>query len=334
MSLEYAEDITSKLREFVERNSNIACLQWDPRLPPRLLIDPWSKDYGSKKRIAHYFLLVASIDETRVIGRAENARCLMVELHKKFGNHMFEIFEPKKFAKEIIKSKRYGEHGPLKGQIPHILVSVNKFVMEKTRGDLVKYSQSFSQPKDMAEEIGRYIKRMGGPIKKKAWLYMRWMVRPRPDLRIFDHFSPRDLFIPFTKDIKRVAVSLNLIKNAKMSGWDRWDDVEKITEFARILFPDDPIKVDYPFFLVGRWLEGKTLNKRTLMETLKRFEDFYEKTKCSILVKKGRTRYSAECPMLPGCITEADTEEEVLLKMENAIAAYRESAKKHGFEVE
>ena len=334
MSPEHTEDIIPKLREFVERNSNVVDLQWDPRIPPKLLIDPWSKNYESKKELAHYFLLVASVDETRVIGRAENARCLIVELHRKFGKKLFEIFEPEKFVEEVINCKRYEEHGPLKNQIPHVLASVNEFVTEKARGNLIEYSKCFSQPKDMVEEIGRYVKRMGGPIKKKAWLYMRWMVRPRPDLRIFDHFSPRDLFIPLTSDIKRVAISLGLIENVKGPRWERWEDVERVTGFARRLFPDDPVKVDYPFFLIGRWLEGKTLNKQTFVDTLKRFDDFYKNTKCSILVKKTRTGYSAECPMLPGCITEADTESEVLFKMENAIAAYRESAKKYGFEVE
>ena len=278
MSSEYAEDIIPKLREFVERNSNIVDLQFNPKLPPKLLIDPWSKDYESKKRIAHYFLLVASIDEEGVIGGAENARYLMVELHKKYGEVLFEISEPERFEKEIIECKRYSEFGPLRGQISNILASVNTFVMDKTRGDLIECSQGYSQPKDMVEEIGRYIKRMGGRIKKKAWLYMRWMVRPRPDLRVFSHFSPRDLFIPMTANIVRVAACLGLVDKVEPI-W--WNHVEKVTQFARKVFPGDPVKVDYPFFLIGRWLRGKDLNIQVLKETLILFDVYPGETSAS-----------------------------------------------------
>jgi predicted RNase H-like HicB family nuclease len=323
------EDVIPLLKKFVIRNSEIVDLQFDSKIPPKLLINPRSKDYQSKKKIAHYFLLVNSIDESRVIGRAENSRCLMVELHKKFGDTLFEVSEPNEFREEVIQSRRYGEHGPLKDQIPVILASVNAFVNKEASGDLIKYSQTFDQPKEMIEELGRHIVRMGGPTHTKAWVYMRWMVRPKPDPRIYSHFAPRDLFIPLTKDIKRVAACLELIEQDKVSGWEQWDDVERVTAFCKRLFPNDPVKADYPFFLVGRWLEGKTLNIKNLIRTLKIFDAFYGRTKCSILLKKEKTRYSAECPMLPGCITEADTEQEVLLRMENAIAAYRESANKN-----
>jgi len=331
MSSEYAEDIIPKLRDFVERNSNIVDLQFNPKLPPKLLIDPWSKDYESKKVVAHYFLLVASIDEEGVIGRAENARCLMVELHKKYGEALFEISQPEKFEKEIIECKRYSEFGLLRDQISNILASVNTFVMDKARGDLIECSQGYSQPKDMVEEIGKYVKRMGGPIKKKAWLYMRWMVRPKPDLRVFSHFSPRDLFIPMTPNIVRVAACLRLVDKVEPI-W--WNHVEKVTQFARKLFPDDPIKVDYPFFLIGRWLRVKDLNIQVLKETLIRFDVFYRKTGFSILLTKEKVGYSAECPALPGCITQGETEEEVLKNMEEAINSYLEAARRYQIEVE
>jgi len=331
MPSEPPKDIIPMLREFVERNSNIVDLQFDPRLPPKLLIDPRSKDYESRKRTAHYFLFVASIDEGRVIGRAENARSLMVELHKKYGERLFEISEPEKFEKEIIKCKSYSEFGSLKHQIPEILTSVNTFVMQRSGGDLVEYSQGYNQPKDMVEEIGRHVKRMGDPIKGKAWIYMRWMVRPKPDLRIFSHFSPTDLFIPVTSDITRVAICLGLIGSVEPI---RWDHVERVTQFARKLFPEDPVKVDYPFFLVGRWLRGKELSIQVLREALVRFDAFYRRTGFSILLTKEEVGYSAECPALPGCITQGETEEEVLKNMEEAISCYLESARKYRIEVE
>jgi hypothetical protein len=58
-----------------------------------------------------------------------------------------------------------------------------------------------------------------------------------------------------------------LWKNNNVGGARR-----RITYFARRLFPKDPAKVDYPFFLLGRWLKKKPLNKGTLKEALQFFE--------------------------------------------------------------
>lgn len=189
------------LKEFVERNSNIMDLQFDPRIPPKLIINPWAEDYESKTRVAHYFLLVASIDERSVVARAENARFLVVELHKRYKDELFEIKEPERFRKQILECRRFNEFGPLRNQIWDILSSVNRFVAEKARCDLIKFSKRFQQPREMVKEICRYVARMGGPLQRKAWIYMRWMVRPKPDLRIFTNFSPEDLFIPITSQI-------------------------------------------------------------------------------------------------------------------------------------
>jgi len=311
------------LKDFVERNSNIKDIQFDPRVPPKLLIDPYSKDYEEKRKVAHYFLLVASIDEGNVIGRAENARRLMVYLHQKFKEKLLEIDSPSQFEKAILECKIYDELGPLRFKIPYILASVNKFVLNIAKNDLIKYSQRLDKPRNMVKNIGKFIVRMGGPIQKKAWIYMRWMVRPYPDLRIFNNFSPKDLFIPLTRDILRVAVCLGLIEDVNIPL--HWGHVEVVTNFARTIFPNDPVKVDFPFFLIGRWLRGKKLNSQNLERTLTLFDEFYKKTGYSILVTKEKTGYSAECPALPGCITQGESEEEVLKHMEEAIAAYLEA---------
>jgi len=290
------EEIIPTLREFVHRNSNIAGIQWDPRMRPRLLINPYSEVYEEKKRTAHYFLLAASINESKVIGRAENARRLVVHLHKKFGDTLFVVCKAKKFENELRKCKFYGELGHLKESIPSVLASVNEFIEEKTGGDIIEYSREFSEPKEMVEEIARHIERMGGRFKEKLWMYMRWIVRPKPDLGIFNHFSPNDLFIPLTTDITNVAVSLGLMDKVDPSWWEDQENVErqrnKVTQFARGLFPRDPTKVDYPFFLLGRWLRGKSLSIQTLKESLQFFEYLYKMTGYSHVVYQCMGRYS------------------------------------------
>jgi hypothetical protein len=98
------------------------------------------------------------------------------------------------------------------------------------------------------------------------------MVRPQPDLQIYDHFSPEDLYVPLTRENANVATSLGLINAPWLSLWkDNQTAAEarqKITNFAKTLFPQDPSKVDYPFFLLGRWLKQKTLNRYTLKTAL------------------------------------------------------------------
>jgi hypothetical protein len=44
------------------------------------------------------------------------------------------------------------------------------------------------------------------------------------------------------------------------------------------MFPKDPARVDYPFFLMGRWLKQKNLNRNTLKDALQFFEHVHEET--------------------------------------------------------
>ena len=135
----------------------------------------------------------------------------------------------------------------------------------------------------MVEKIAENILRMGGPYKDKSWVYMRWMVRGYPDLWIFRHFSREDLLVPLTIGTASIAVALGLIDETALP--PLWVDEEKaekareaLTSFAKQLFPRDPAKVDYPLFLLGRWIKGKPLNPITLKEALHLFDHLYKVT--------------------------------------------------------
>ena len=123
----------------------------------------------------------------------------------------------------------------------------------------------------------RTSKRSADRTSTKLWIYMRWMVRPTPDLQIYDHLLPEDLYVPLTKENANVAASLGIIETASPSLWRDEHTAavarQKITDFAKRLYPQDPAKVDYPFFLLGRWLRQKTLNRVTLKTAL----DFLER---------------------------------------------------------
>jgi hypothetical protein len=277
-----SEDLLSLLLGFVETNSNVVDIQWDGRMSPRLLLNPYSLNGQEKKLVAHYFLLVSSVLEDEVVGFSENARKLLIHLHKAFKDRLFEVSKPHLFEEEIRKCGFYGNLGPRREVIPDVLTCVNQFVKDRAGKDLVRYSQRYYKPKDFVDNVSQNIERMNDPYRDKAWVYMRWMVRPHPDLRIFDHFSQEDLYVPLTGENAKVATSLGLINSIAPPLWKNRNSAkearEKITKFAKQLFPKDPARVDYPFFLLGRWLTHKNLNRSTLHEALQFFDHAHKVT--------------------------------------------------------
>jgi hypothetical protein len=166
--------------------------------------------------------------------------------------------------------------------------------MQKAHGDLIDYTAKLNQkglkPKDFVKELSYSVKRLNGHHKSKAWLYLRWMTRSSPDLALFP-FDPRDLTVPLTTPNFRVYASLGLsdnenlpfdlsVKNRPESWWENTakfdEDQTKLTNFARLFFPEDPAKVDFPFYILGTWLEYSDLTMASLERSLRFFIQKYE----------------------------------------------------------
>ena len=264
------DEVQKLLVEFINKNSNVVDVQWDRRMTPRLLFNPYSEKFEERKIAAHYFLLAASILDDTIVGYPENARMLLVYLHEAFGSTFFEIKKAHLFEEEIVKADFYHDLGPNKKAASEIFAQINLFVKLKAERNLLQYAQKFTKPKGFIEDLAQNIPALAGPHKDKLWIYMRWMVRPQPDLQIYDHFLPEDLYVPLTKENANVAASLGVIESASPSVWrdekTASEARQKLTDFAKRLFPQDPAKVDYPFFLLGRWLKQKTLNRRDRRE--------------------------------------------------------------------
>ena len=271
------DEVLTLLVEFINKNSNVVDVQWDRRMTPRLLFNPYSEKFEERKIAAHYFLLAASILDDTIVGYPENARMLLVYLHEAFGSTFFEIKKAHLFEEEIVKADFYHDLGPNKKAASEIFAQINLFVKLKGERNLLQYAQKFTKPKGFIEDLAQNIPALAGPHKDKLWIYMRWMVRPQPDLQIYDHFLPEDLYVPLTKENANVAASLGVIESASPSVWrdekTASEARQKLTDFAKRLFPQDPAKVDYPLFLLGRWLKQKTLNRYTLKTAL----DFLER---------------------------------------------------------
>jgi hypothetical protein len=265
------DELTALLVEFINKNSDVADVQWDRRMSPRLLFNPYSENYEERKIVAHYFLMAASILDDTIVGYPENARMLMVYLHEALGSTLFEIKKAHLFEEEIVKAKFYNDLGPNKKAASEILATINLFVRLKAERNLLTYAQKFHKPKSFIEDLAGNIPAFSGPHKDRAWVYMRWMVRPEPDLQIYDHLLPEDLYVPLTKENVNVAASLGVLPSSSSVWRDETTQAEarqKLRDYARRLFPHDPAKVDYPFFLLGRWLKQKTLNRYTLKTAL------------------------------------------------------------------
>ena len=276
-------DVESLLIDYVDRNSNVYNLEWDPRLSEKLLFDPFGRSYEEKKRIAHYFLLVASITETELVRRTENSRALMIHIHKTLGDEIFSDNETSNLQNVVQESTYYEDLGQSKEIIAETLASINLYVNQIAKGDLISYARKFTKPKEMVEDIARNIDRMDGRFVEKPWMYLRWTTRPHPDLGVFKNFSPRDLYVPMTSYIRDIGCCLGLCPNHDDEWWDDLDNAdigrEDMTEFARQLFPEDPAKVDYPFYLLGRWIRGKQPSLSLLKEYLGFFQELYQKTR-------------------------------------------------------
>ncbi|MGD0549252.1 MAG: DUF2400 family protein [Candidatus Bathyarchaeia archaeon] len=262
-------DLHALLIKYVKSKSNLIDLQFDPVIPPQLPFDPYSEDLLERKKIAHYFLLVASVDEGNVIGEADNARKLLVRLHSALREKLFSATE-RVFheALESLNIRFPAREGRL---VPNILGSVNSFLTSRANEDLVNYSRKFLDPAALAEEIAMNVLRMGrtpGSTRKKTWMYLRWMVRGRPDLQLFDHFDSSDLFVPVDRNVAKVAVCAGRIPEDHLKSLT-WNDTVEVTDLARSLFPDDPARVDYPFFLLGRKLRSNLgLSEESLVSTI------------------------------------------------------------------
>jgi hypothetical protein len=268
--------LESILKIYVDRNSKVVNVEWNPELS---IENPF--DYKENPaKTAHHMLLIASVTETFLTGRAENARALLHHLYNELGEELYLTKDEEQLGVLVESCTFYPDFGPERYEIPDTIVSVNKYV-ESAGGDLIEYAENFEEPAELVKGLGR-IKRMEGFWEKKAWMYTQWCTRPHPDLGLFENFSPSDLRIPITSYIIDVAKCLDLVKY-KEPDWitdpgKRSQVQHDLTELGKKFYPEDPCRISYPFYLLGRWIRGKPLNKHTLLSHLEFFDRLYRQT--------------------------------------------------------
>ncbi len=225
----------------------------DEALPP-IPIDPFCVAPLERKRCAHWLLLNASIDQGELVGPAINARALLSSCYGTLKEGIFEVEDSEVFNRVIEgEAVKLGRSGKI---VPRILVSVNAFVRREAAGDIYRWGINQRKAADIVERIANGVYFMGKDFsstpRKKAWMYMRWMVRPKPDTGIWGHLGTKELLIPLDSNVAKVALKFGALMDSEAGGAAMGRrEVMKMTAFARELFPEDPACVDYPFFLLG-----------------------------------------------------------------------------------
>ncbi len=271
------DEIRPLLKEYVEKSSAIPELHWDQSIRPRLLFDPYAP--GESSKCAHYFLLITALDTSKLVGPSENARALLISIHSALGDDLFRSGQSDRIRDIVSKFDSYCQLGQSKDLIPGVIDSVNLFVQNRAKGNMVSYAKQFSDPENLVEEISADIHMVGVSPIDQAWLYLRWMVRPYPDLDIFRNFSVRQLQIPLTSFVRNVAFCLGFARNQVTDFTDvKGIEVERrrLTEFAAESFPEDPTIVDYPLYVLGRWIREEKLSLALLKRRLRFWKKVFD----------------------------------------------------------
>ena len=191
---------------------------------------------------------------------------------------LFE-FNPYDERFAIAEIDRLQQQGRLRGwqakqEVSRILAEVNEFADETADGDLDAWAATLSSPTEIVNQIAHgihYQGRDGTGARKKAWVWLRWMVRPSPDLRRWTHLDPADLTVPVDRHVGGFAARIGLIAKSRVEQPSA-TDARTVTSWAAKIFPTDPAKVDYALYLHGR---GRTrqpprdVDRDTCYSTLK-----------------------------------------------------------------
>lgn len=85
---------------------------------------------------------------------------------------------------------------------------------------------------------------------KRLNMFLRWMVRQDDrgvDLGIWKGIRPDQLVIPLDVHVERVARRMGILKRKQRD----WQAAVEITDFLRLLDPNDPVRYDFALFGIG-----------------------------------------------------------------------------------
>lgn len=92
--------------------------------------------------------------------------------------------------------------------------------------------------------------------KKRLCMFARWMVRDNSpvDIGLWTWFPKSELLIPMDVHVLQESQKLHILSEKEQSSRK---SAEKLTDFARCVFPDDPAKLDFALFGLGVQKDSK-----------------------------------------------------------------------------
>ncbi len=149
-----------------------------------------------------------------------------------------------------------------------------RFVDDVAGGDFDTWAGSFTNVAPLVDTLATTIHRQGitprADTRKKMWMLMRWLVRPAPDLHRWKKLSPAELMVPVDSNVTKLAIRARIIPPLTEKEAPAWRHVVAITDYARALYPTDPAKIDYSFFIWGRGARSDYRGPDTCHRVLRR----------------------------------------------------------------
>lgn len=210
--------------------------------------------------LPHFLLMSASID-ARV--DSWHIRLLLIDLSRRLradtrtdGLFCLTEDDAETIDAAIQRHQRQRRLGGYQARrhVPRILGDVNAFVAGPAGGDLDAWATQFDRPADAVQTLATAIYWQGRERtepRKKMWMFLRWLVRPSPDLHRWTHFDPADLLVPTDRHVAAFALSAGIIDGVRTLD-PGYAHAERITAWAAQHWPADPARVDYAFYLWGR----------------------------------------------------------------------------------
>lgn len=87
---------------------------------------------------------------------------------------------------------------------------------------------------------------------KRINMFLRWMVRKDDagvDFGIWESIHPRQLVCPCDLHVEKIARRLGLLQRKQLD----WRAALELTEYLRLLDPEDPVKYDFALFGMGAY---------------------------------------------------------------------------------
>ena len=203
-------------------------------------------------------------------GKLETKRRKLISFHEKLSTSFIEFLEePLQEPLRII----YPGNGSL--QLLGLCLAIRDILEEYgSAGEIVKRSESVNEgifklantlrkkldqhpPSTRKFNLPRVASKPPVTIREKKrtralkryCMYMRWMVRnSEPDFGIWKFYDKRDLFHPVDTHVACILKRWRVLSNEK----DDWLNVEKVTEYFRIIEHNDPLKFDYHLVTFGQ----------------------------------------------------------------------------------